>query len=175
MKKLLFLIFFVFVSCVSANKVVTAVDKITLVSGNILISVYLDTYKWVNSAEGTKAICEPLLKEHEAGIKDGSYTEEDLKRDCLSRVRSFEEQFDKALTIAADSLRTVEHANSVAKAASGIGKEDAIKRVLDSVVAAIKAVQDIKRVLQDFGVPIPELLDKLINSLANIADLWDKE
>ena len=170
MKRLFIFVFSIIflAGCIPHRRVYNALHEATITSGQVLIQVYLRVYDFAESADGVDVLCADLLKKHKDEIEAGTYTEEQLKADCTEIIYDFERKFDKALTVAADSLETLESSLEVYKQATD--KDAQFKKIVDCLSEAIKALNNIVTLLKDCDVPVPQKLIDYIRSLEGIAN-----
>lgn len=155
-------------------KVRNALDEVVDVSGMALTSVFVHTYNWVDSAEGTDMLCKDLAEEKKQDYASGSYSDEDFERDCGNIVKDFEERFDTALEASSKALLSLEHILDLWKEGLEFTDQEGTQKVTIAHVLrfashALLAFRDLEECLKEAGVPIPDELVRVIGLLSGFA------
>jgi len=120
-----------------------------------VVDSYKGFYQFASSEEGTYQLCKSIIEKHKAS---GVYDEELAQKECKEKIKEIEDKFDKALSICANSLQLMETSLDIW---DGIDKKDQIK-----IIMGVKdAVKNLIELFEEFGVPMPESLKMLSQSI----------
>ncbi|MEW6587267.1 MAG: hypothetical protein AB1442_16870 [Nitrospirota bacterium] len=157
MRKVFCLLFVVFLGCHN-YKVRSALNEANIRGAKVLVMTYQHVYKFIGTEDGTYVLCKDLLEKHEKEIREGTYSEGMLRRDCADTVRIWEIRFDKILTAVALNLEVAEDLLATWKSAD----EEKYIAVIGNLVMAFKNLLDFLKVS---GVNLPDQLESYMADL----------